>query len=291
MVGRIVYKDRIAIALLVVSLLYVLFRKRMVLLSEILNEDEKKNILQMCNYPTLDRRDIQNIYDNLVDRPQTYEKECLAWEDRRPELFGNYVTRGRDAARLFTLVDFKSWILTYNIRPRRCLVTDKNDPELFYLPHCDVKEVAYDARTGINDLHTLELNDTNYDFFLMSQTLEHLYNPLRSLQSIRKHLMDDGIIFTSVPFFNILHMTPHHFQHFTPTGLATLFVSAGFKVIELGCWGNAYYQHYLVDKNSWPDIHELTSIQNDKMRPVQCWILARKVGWQSLCSNVDFYSP
>ena len=72
----------------------------------------------------------------------------------------------------------------------------------------------------------------SFDFFLFNQTLEHLYNPFHAVENIYKIVKPGGYVFTSVPTLNIPHMTPVHFNGFTPMGLAMLFLSAGFEIVD-----------------------------------------------------------
>jgi hypothetical protein len=60
-----------------------------------------------------------------------------------------------------------------------------------------------------------------------------------------------GHLFTSVPCLDIPHMTPVHFQHLTPMGLAVLMEQAGFTVLELGQFGNHFYEQYILSTQRW----------------------------------------
>ena len=61
-----------------------------------------------------------------------------------------------------------------------------------------------------------------------------------------------------------------------PMGLAILFKSAGFEVVEMGQWGNKTYITKLFTTHSWPDIYQSGPL-NEEKNIAQCWILARKV--------------
>ena len=78
-----------------------------------------------------------------------------------------------------------------------------------------------------------------FDLAVVSQTLEHLYDPLLALVNLRRKLTPGGLLFTSTPTVNRPHMTPFHFRHYSPMGLAALLTQAGFEIVELGQWGNA----------------------------------------------------
>jgi hypothetical protein len=116
---------------------------------------------------------------------------------------------------------------------------------------------------------------------IISQTLEHLYNPLLAMRNVWEITKPGGYIFTSVPALNIQHMTPVHFFHFTPMGLAVLFVQAGFDIVEMGQFGNKHYERQLLDHHLWPDIYQILkmgdgTLINERENPDQVWILARK---------------
>ena len=96
------------------------------------------------------------------------------------------------------------------------------------------------SKKRMNDLHTF-VAEEKHDFFLFNQTLEHVYNPFMVVKNIAKNLVEGGYVFTSVPTINIPHATPFNFSMWYPMGLATLFKSAGFEVLEIGQWGNVTY--------------------------------------------------
>jgi hypothetical protein len=72
---------------------------------------------------------------------------------------------------------------------------------------------------------------------------------------------------------------PFHFNGFTPMGLCLLMKSCGFKIKEIGFWGNRQYINHIFEYNEWPDYRKLIEngiIKNEKDKNVQCWILAQK---------------
>ena len=131
------------------------------------------------------------------------------------------------------------------------------------------------------DLHNLPDNLKNiFDFFIFNQTLEHLYDPFESVKQIYNIIKVGGYVFTSVPTLNIPHMTPIHFNGFTPMGLAMLFKKSGFEIIEIGQWGNFEYIARLWNTHSWPgyiDLNKNNIISNEERNVCQCWILAKKI--------------
>lgn len=214
----------------------------------------KKDSLYFCKY-----NDIQSYKDGFIET-----------------LFSN-----KDYPRLPCILDFKEWVQKYNIVPQNMLVTSESDFELNYIKPVVKTVCNYNDTTGEGDLHKLNLTRKDYDFFLFSQTLEHLYNPLLAVKNIFEHVSPGGWVFTSVPTINIPHMTPFHFTGIYPIGLAVLFESVGFNIIETGQWGNFNYLEAIFKNQTWPDCNYLMAkeggkISNEELNVAQCWCLAQK---------------
>jgi len=63
-------------------------------------------------------------------------------------------------------------------------------------------------------------------------------------------------------------------------GLAMLFKTANFEVIEIGQWGNYDYITQLWGTHDWPGYDKLNKnniVTNEEKNVCQCWILARKL--------------
>ncbi len=223
-------------------------------------------------------KDIHNLFTKHVplnkNYYEKYNKVPLHLEDH----FWKW--DGHDYARIPCLLDFREWISKYNIKVNKLLYTSNDDPEVLYLTCNSKTYIEYDMNTNQNDLHLLDLKDKDFDFVLFSQTLEHLYDPRRSLQNLKDHMTPGGYIFTSVPIINIAHMTPIHFGSITQIGLITLFDSLDFEILELGQWGNKQYLNYIFEKQWWPDYRNLIDrhgvIVNEFQNAAQTWILAKK---------------
>lgn len=200
--------------------------------------------------------------------------------------------RGRDAPRVFTLLDFQEWVATHNLHPQKMLVTDANDPELYFINATRTVEYRYagsneanDKGCGIRDLHCLGHEDSftekDFDMVIISQTLEHLYNPLLAIKNVFDITKKEGYVFTSAPTLNIPHMTPVHFFHYTPMGFVVLFAQAGFEIVEMGQFGNRHYEQMLLNQHHWPDVYQIknmanSTVINERNNPDQVWVLARK---------------
>ena len=75
-------------------------------------------------------------------------------------------------------------------------------------------------------------------------------------------------------------MTPIHFNGYTPMGLAMLFKTCNFEIIEMGQWGNLDYIVKLFYSHSWPGYDTLNKnniVTNEERNVCQCWILAQKI--------------
>jgi hypothetical protein len=219
---------------------------------------------------------IKRIYDTKVKLPNSYFKKYEYLPSCPVKLY-NYSWSNRDFPRNWCVLDFKEWVDKYKINNVGHLgYTSNEDPELEFITFnkktlCEYPEI---------DLHCISNTYKNeFDFFIFNQTLEHLYNPFESIKQLYETIKPGGYVFTSVPTLNIPHMTPIHFNGFTPMGLAMLFTTANFEVIEIGQWGNYDYIKKLWETHSWPDYNELhrnNIVLNEEKNVCQCWILARK---------------
>lgn len=226
----------------------------------------------------LDPEDIVYLYDRHCHKSdeyyRKYEKVPLHLMDAR------WPWENHDYPRIPCLLDFIEWTTKYGIRsPDSLLCTSIVDPEPFYLSPKNVRYEEYEVAGNRNDLHTLDLDKKDFDFVIFSQTLEHLYNPLLALYNLKCHMKIGGYIFTSVPMINVPHMVPVHFWGMNMMGLASMFTSLGFEVLEVGEWGNKKYIDYIFSRHNWPDYRELIEdgvIRNERQNACQAWILARK---------------
>ncbi|UCC94817.1 MAG: methyltransferase domain-containing protein [Candidatus Omnitrophota bacterium] len=160
------------------------------------------------------------------------------------------------------------------------------DPELEYLDYNEIMCIDYNLETGEGDLHTLDLPEKDFDFVMVNQILEHVYNPFLCLENIYSHMRPGGFIYANVPTINILHMSPeHYYTGYTPVGFGAIFKSVGFEILEMGQWGNLEYIEKLFKTHKWPDYRQLTKslfpfrrrpITNEFENPAVCWVLAQK---------------
>jgi SAM-dependent methyltransferase len=219
--------------------------------------------------------DLNRTYIDKVKLPDSYFKKYETLPNCPVKAY-NYNWRNYDFPRTWCILDFIEWIKKYNITVQNLGYTCDSDPELEFIAPSNKKLLSYPE----HDLHTISTKFTNeFDFFLFNQTIEHLYNPFEAIKQIYEIVKPGGYVFTSVPTINIPHMTPSHFNGYTPMGLAMLFKSANFEILEIGQWGNFDYIAKLWGTHQWPGYDQLNNnnvVTNEERNVCQCWILARK---------------
>jgi len=216
--------------------------------------------------------ELNNIYVQQVKKDMSYFNKYKSMPPC-PVIQWNNNWCGRDMPRNFTILDFIEWTKKHNINTGENLgATCNGDPELQFI---DYKNKTFLGYPG-HDLHIYyEQFESKFDFFVFNQTIEHLYNPFMAIENIYRYIKPGGYVFTSVPTINIPHSTPIHYNGYNPMGLALLFLSTGFEIIEIGQWGNYDYISKMFKQHDWPDCNKV-SHQNEEKNVTQCWILAKK---------------
>lgn len=219
----------------------------------------------------------EELYNKFVVKPYSYFKKFEKLQDCLSSEELNRYSK-MDPPRVVSIIDFKEWIKKYDIENgENLLSTCPADPELRYLNYKNQTNAEYPN----HDLHTLNLENKNYDFVLVNQTIEHLHTPILALLKIKEHLKDNGFIYITVPTINIPHMTPIHFNGYTPNGLCALVESSGFEVLECGYWGNKKYIDYIFTHGDWCTYKEVLDenglLKYDPVCQAQTWVLAKKV--------------
>lgn len=89
------------------------------------------------------------------------------------------------------------------------------------------------------DIKNLPLDDKSVDTILLTQVLEHIDEPFKALDEVKRVIKDDGIIILSVPFIYHAHATPYDYYRFSEYGLKKICETYNFEIIEF------HYQGYL----------------------------------------------
>ena len=183
----------------------------------------------------------------------------------------------KDFPRVIATLEFENLVKKYSLKSNHLLSFNSyNDPELQFLSVDKVTNFNYSDNTTDYDLHTLNIPEDDYDFVMLNQTFEHLYNPYLCLENIHKYLKSGAYIYSNVPTVNIQHSLPYnYYTGYTPIGFVCLFESCGFEVLESGQWGNSEYIGKIFQTHQWPDYNNVNT-KNEFNNPVQTWVLARK---------------
>lgn len=191
---------------------------------------------------------------------------------------GSWKWEGKDLPRVIALLEFDRFIVQHNIVSKKGLAVNGLDPEWDYIKSETIKEILYDEETENYDLHTLNLPEKDFDFVMVNQTLEHVYNPVLCLKNIYAHMRRGGILYLNVPVNSFLHGMPfHHYTGLTPVGLGTVVKAAGFRILTIGQWGNLEYLTHMHTSKEWPDYRRFNKAGlNDIDNPIITWIFAIK---------------
>jgi SAM-dependent methyltransferase len=232
-----------------------------------------------CFGALLSEGDIRRIYVDFVrhDASEEYKNRYvpLPFEKNR----GPWLWENKDFSRVIALLEFERFVRFRGIVSEKALsINGQNDPEWLYMPTKTIVQIDYEKDPQRYDLHVLDLSEKDFDFVMVNQTLEHLYDPIRCLENIYKHMRKGGILYLNVPANNMSHNAPFHFYTgFTPTGLGAMVKLAGFEIMSIGQWGNIEYVQKMYGTNDWPDYRQLRNPGlNDSNCPVVVWIFAVK---------------
>jgi SAM-dependent methyltransferase len=85
-------------------------------------------------------------------------------------------------------------------------------------------DVAFGANVQcIADAHDLPFVDKSFDACIAVAVLEHVVDPYRCVQEMRRVLKPSGFVFAETPFMQPVHMGAHDFTRFTHLGHRRLF--------------------------------------------------------------------
>jgi len=224
-------------------------------------------------------QDIREIYNTFI-KPNINEGYMLRYVPL-PLQKNNISWRweGKDFPRVIAVLEFERFVNENKLSSIKSLaINSGNDPEWFYLPTLNVIKLNYESDEKPWDLHTLDIPEKDFDFIMVNQTLEHVYDPIRCLKNIYNHMKSGGILYLNVPANSIPHALPfHYYTGYTSVGLGAIVRAAGFNILSIGQWGNLEYLKKMFESNDWPDYRKLQNPGiNDINYPVIVWIFAVK---------------
>jgi SAM-dependent methyltransferase len=225
---------------------------------------------------------IEEIYNNFVkiNYTEEYKNRYMPLPAHKNNKMWKW--EGKDFPRVISLLEFERYVEKYNFQIEKMLVFNgEQDPEIEYLQNRikTIYSVNYESNPVDGDLHSLKLPVKDYDFAMVNQTFEHIYNPQQCLVNIKQHLKVGGHLYINVPACNVPHSEPYHyFTGYTPMGLALAAYQAGFQILEIGQWGNLDYMIKLWSRNpGWSDYTQLSNPGlNEIETPVITWGLFKK---------------
>ena len=89
-----------------------------------------------------------------------------------------------------------------------------------------------------SDLNTrLNFESEFFDTVLLTDVLEHIYNPSNLMNEIARVLKPGGKVIIAVPFFYWIHEQPHDYYRYTEFTLRRICEDSGLKILELEPYG------------------------------------------------------
>ncbi len=93
----------------------------------------------------------------------------------------------------------------------------------------------------VGDAQNMDMIENNtYDTLLCIEVLDHVQNPYKVLNELKRIIKDGGYLILSVPHLSRLHEEPHDYYRFTKYGLKFLFENAGFNIIDISPRGGLF---------------------------------------------------
>lgn len=86
----------------------------------------------------------------------------------------------------------------------------------------------------VADAHCLPYACESVDAIFCGAVLEHLSDPVKAVNEMRRVLKKGGQVFSDTPFLQKYHGYPHHYQNFTLTGHRHLFENNGYSILDCG---------------------------------------------------------
>jgi SAM-dependent methyltransferase len=106
---------------------------------------------------------------------------------------------------------------------------------------CGIDFYPYRAAKVVADLNAgLPFGKASCEIAVLSNVLEHIYEPKRLLAETRRILEPGGTMLVVVPFFIKLHQPPYDFYRYTGFALDRMCCEAGFTSVRVEPIGNVF---------------------------------------------------
>jgi ubiquinone/menaquinone biosynthesis C-methylase UbiE len=125
------------------------------------------------------------------------------------------------------------------------------------------------------DGQTIPLEEECMDSVMLTEVLEHCFDPATLLKETYRVLRKGGHLFITVPFLWPLHDMPYDEYRYTPSSLERHLVNAGYKNIEvkaLGGWNASLGQMLALWLNR-------SGLSSKKRRLIYSSFLKRTIAW------------
>jgi SAM-dependent methyltransferase len=139
-----------------------------------------------------------------------------------------------------------------------------NDPGLTVVE----TDVYLGPRVGVVcDAHDLPFVDASFDAAICQAVLEHVIDPARVADEIRRVLRPDGLVYSEVPFMQQVHAGAFDFTRFTLVGHRLLW--RHFDELRAGAqggpgmaliWSIAYFLRAPLPRQLWPAADRMASL-------------------------------
>jgi SAM-dependent methyltransferase len=86
---------------------------------------------------------------------------------------------------------------------------------------------------------SIPISDARFDTVILTDVLEHIAEPVRLMQDVRRVLAPGGKVLAGVPFFYWIHEEPHDYFRYTEFALRRITESAGLTIVEIEPYGGA----------------------------------------------------
>ncbi len=114
-----------------------------------------------------------------------------------------------------------------------------------YFKGCDYRTFDYDAGTGadiVGDIHAIPMADESCDAIICASVLEHVRDPIRAMDELRRVLRKGGVMFLYVPSIYPYHARKGHYPdlwRFFDDTMQQLF--SGFSEIAIHKRGGYFF--------------------------------------------------